>query len=595
MAEPITIQKLLDASIDSDTFEVAVNGDAQTDVTARLGATYPSVQKAIRLMTETGISFTPFETKAQMTASAKADGTYAVVTNDTVANIGVYLKKSGAWALVTWNNFTNLDSLKINSGKAYPFKQLVRDGIESTAWAGDLDFVIDASVINAKEGFYYAVRFFRNGLVDTSSRDPYAWNITRYPKGTYATASVETSIITTYDSAPSIPRGEIQTVFLKSPTSDEIIKLTVDTTKLKPEGETYSWNTETRPMWSWIIDENCYVIKAEDTPEPIDPAKSVSTLHAELADGVLSFYYPSGDNDYRITVKPNGYNALPNVFKIEKRLSATTDWTEISSTDTDWLPPLGAQVDNGDAEFVSLTTGGNHGQNGAAGGGQTARNIYYSIEINGKKEVAYSGFVSGIKVTIINEVMAMNSVANNRYAIRECFVLDINERGVIDVKCDRRALEPLTMSKDRGLQAVINAFQDTYLVLDGEVETRATTVSNAGSGTKLAAPNAHAIIFHSTAGDQITMAIDRGYGLGDTSHVSTSQPLFFMTMGAVTKKAYSSIIASLSLHLEAGQGYQWRGSYQIKSVSDKPLLSDSQIDTTNSRIIAYTSKDYMTV
>lgn len=81
----------------------AANGDINTTVVTRTGETYPSVKKAISggiasLFENGGLPATPFATKALMTASALANGKYAMVTNDSVAdNNGLYAKTAGAW------------------------------------------------------------------------------------------------------------------------------------------------------------------------------------------------------------------------------------------------------------------------------------------------------------------------------------------------------------------------------------------------------------------------------------------------------------------------------------------------------------------
>lgn len=104
MAEPISIQQLKDASLDVKSLEEVVNGDENVVVTTRLGETYPSVKGSIKTLFENGgLPATPFETKALMTASSLANGTYAVVTNDTAPNNGIYLKKSGVWTYLTYN------------------------------------------------------------------------------------------------------------------------------------------------------------------------------------------------------------------------------------------------------------------------------------------------------------------------------------------------------------------------------------------------------------------------------------------------------------------------------------------------------------
>ncbi|NYR09623.1 hypothetical protein [Psychrobacter sp. BI730] len=102
MADDIA-KVIADTRVDATTLQEVVNGDDSTQVTTRLGGSYPTVKKAIKLMTQSGVGFTPFETKALMTASSIANGGYAIVTNDTTANSGLYLKKSGAWSKVTWD------------------------------------------------------------------------------------------------------------------------------------------------------------------------------------------------------------------------------------------------------------------------------------------------------------------------------------------------------------------------------------------------------------------------------------------------------------------------------------------------------------
>lgn len=110
MAEPITMQKLTDASFDADTLGEFANQDKL--VTSRLGAKYPSAPMASRLVVENGLlGATPFSTYAAMTASALVDGDYAVVTNDAdLGKNGVYHKTSGVWEYIKYNPLAQLQS-----------------------------------------------------------------------------------------------------------------------------------------------------------------------------------------------------------------------------------------------------------------------------------------------------------------------------------------------------------------------------------------------------------------------------------------------------------------------------------------------------
>lgn len=91
-----------------------MTSDASTEVSVPVYGNIPSLQGYISTMFENGgLPATPFETKSLMTASAKPDGTYAVVTNDNIAsNVGVYLKKSGVWSFVPWNTTRLISDLR---------------------------------------------------------------------------------------------------------------------------------------------------------------------------------------------------------------------------------------------------------------------------------------------------------------------------------------------------------------------------------------------------------------------------------------------------------------------------------------------------
>ena len=105
MANPVTMQQLIDASLDTDALENAVNGDDTQDVQTRLNKTYPTLAKAIKtIMSKAPINSTPFATKSALLADTTlADGVFAFVHNDTDDKNGLYQKVSGAWVYQTWN------------------------------------------------------------------------------------------------------------------------------------------------------------------------------------------------------------------------------------------------------------------------------------------------------------------------------------------------------------------------------------------------------------------------------------------------------------------------------------------------------------
>lgn len=99
MTKPITIEQLQNASRDAKTLEQVVNGDENTDVTSRLGVTYPTLDKAIKLILENGLlGATPFANHQLLLSSSLDNDSYAVVTDDDnpIKN-GIYQKVDGDW------------------------------------------------------------------------------------------------------------------------------------------------------------------------------------------------------------------------------------------------------------------------------------------------------------------------------------------------------------------------------------------------------------------------------------------------------------------------------------------------------------------
>lgn len=104
MAEPITMQKLTDASFDADTLGEFANEDKQ--VTSRLGLKYPSAPMASRLVVENGLlGATPFNTYAAMASNDfMVNGEYAVVVDDdTPRRNGVYERSLGGYKYLKYN------------------------------------------------------------------------------------------------------------------------------------------------------------------------------------------------------------------------------------------------------------------------------------------------------------------------------------------------------------------------------------------------------------------------------------------------------------------------------------------------------------
>lgn len=93
----ITLTQLQNASADAQTLEVVINGDENTDVTTRLGNTYPTLDKALKLIMQHGlVGSTPYKTYQDLVNAHIPNNTYAVVTNDSdPSKNGLYLNDNG--------------------------------------------------------------------------------------------------------------------------------------------------------------------------------------------------------------------------------------------------------------------------------------------------------------------------------------------------------------------------------------------------------------------------------------------------------------------------------------------------------------------
>lgn len=140
MAEPITIQKLIEASMDSDSLEVLVNGDETAQVTTRTGETYPSVKKAIKELFVNGGITGRFKTLVELQSSELVDGSYALVADDNDENNGIYIKEGGAWVK------SKYDSSLLFNKRAEEFKRAL-------GYWGDDTFITGKYLSNEGEVF----------------------------------------------------------------------------------------------------------------------------------------------------------------------------------------------------------------------------------------------------------------------------------------------------------------------------------------------------------------------------------------------------------------------------------------------------------
>ena len=164
MANPVTMQQLIDASLDTDALENAVNGDDTQDVQTRLNKTYPTLAKAIKtIMQKAPINSTPFATKSALLADTTlADNAFAFVYNDTDDKNGLYQKTNGVWAYLKYNYTQKLnlltDTVNLESNTFY----YSSDGVNLIHESNPQ---LEAVGIDVKEGEYFSFKTSTWGVV----------------------------------------------------------------------------------------------------------------------------------------------------------------------------------------------------------------------------------------------------------------------------------------------------------------------------------------------------------------------------------------------------------------------------------------------
>lgn len=169
VAEPITLQKFINADIDADTLGDAVNADKM--ITSRSGLTYASAPMATRLILEQGtIDATIFATRTLMETSVLLDNAYALVTDDIIdVNNGYYQKRAGVWFYLKYNVFPKVNDIEREIYDTYTLTQTP----DYTLSSGDVN---EVGVINQPNyaGYVMSTPFFlRKG--DRLNFDYYGW------------------------------------------------------------------------------------------------------------------------------------------------------------------------------------------------------------------------------------------------------------------------------------------------------------------------------------------------------------------------------------------------------------------------------------
>lgn len=573
MAELLSLQDMANGHLDVKALGVAANGDENTEVITRTGETYWSAKKALRIMTELGIGFTAFETKATLDAdSVLQNGAYAVVTNDVIEKIGVYLKKLGAWVRVPWNNFSNLDELRVNKDKDYPLSILVRSASSSNKQ--QIYFkqaLVGAEVVNARKGYYYRFAYMQNGQVFAGVDQNYGVIIERVNILTKVTQKLTN--YTDYDVQliPDRAKGGLQTFDLKC-VADPLttIKVTIDVDALVGDGKAITSTSTSYDGYNSIIHpKNHYYFN--------DLSFTASDMLVNYDyTGKLSVSYLSKTKWYRLDFARKSENlTLQNAgFGYAEAYGEFGDlippeyvkFVTRTEADSDWHSPLQIRaVSNGDAGATVIYTGGAHSKDGNTAGGATARSRNITILVDGIAIDPTKNLLAKCKAVsclVTNQLMAYNTIATDRYVLEQNYRYDISPKGQY-VAVSYKALEDIVIEKDNGLQAYMAGMtpitNNTYLFVGGsQIERKSVTETSFNSGLKSAYPDAYGVVIRHPVAGEMSVWIDNKYGVGDRQYLASTRPLFEHAVSSSTK-IYARLIDGVELPLSKNKSYQWRG------------------------------------
>ncbi|MGC9741837.1 hypothetical protein JTH53_04360 [Pseudomonas capeferrum] len=264
--------------------------------------------------------------------------------------VDLYRNDNGVAVYETSYLSNQADSITINKGKAFPFKQMTRAGVTSAASSVFDNFILNVRVIGddaALEGKYFRVGYFQNEATIGGNADQ-GIVLEQFDAATYASTGVATVIHNhTDDPAAIIRNGGVHT-FVIAPASMPTVRfvITVDATSLPAAGTPINALTPDKGHYSWIIDPSCYVrVLTVGDSLTINRGK-VYPLRKMTRNGIASAEHPSWSKAildikvrgarpgkfYRLAYFVNGSKALPTakydgwiIEEIDQANYATSD------------------------------------------------------------------------------------------------------------------------------------------------------------------------------------------------------------------------------------------------------------------------------
>lgn len=284
MANAITMQQLIDASLDTDALEIAVNGADTEDVQTRLNKTYPTLAKAIKtIMQKAPINSTPFATKSALLADTTlADNAFAFVYNDTDANNGLYQKVDGAWEQSTYplqnlKDYTDAQLTKLVGINSDNLITLASATTPIADWSGfGYAFAFPFTLTETKTANQITLRVGQNDttnktlkvtLRDSTTSGTVLKTITKSSTELFGTSTALTDITLDFD---SLQINANQTIYVVLEMLNVNNQQTLINTKTASGSVTAKYNTSSGGGWvNAMVGEQPYFILASKSKKTV--------------------------------------------------------------------------------------------------------------------------------------------------------------------------------------------------------------------------------------------------------------------------------------------------------------------------------------
>lgn len=205
----------------------------------------------------------PFATVAEGMAATAVGRYFTIVSPSSPQYLDLYRNVSGSAVYQKSSPSSAADSLTVNIGKSFPFKQMNRAGVTSPASTTFNNLVLDVKVIgeeSAISGKYFRIAYFQNDANVSGNADQ-GIVIEQFDAATYSTVATPT-VINNHNDAPAdiVRTGGVQAFVIVPPGAPMLrFIIVIDASALPPAGTQISAQTNGTAHYSWIIDPACYI------------------------------------------------------------------------------------------------------------------------------------------------------------------------------------------------------------------------------------------------------------------------------------------------------------------------------------------------